>query len=454
MTSRTILSKVRKELLEPFASKMERQLASVVELLKESRPHPEALDRTNNNDNNNNLLFQESSQVPEAVIELVPQPATVLDQSVFHVQDSGVRSTRPPGFLTYTDVPTITTYSIVNAFPQQRSSFVVDSLTTRTTPTFVSGPISSTSKIYSMPTSTIQPTQGFPTEPLNAVLPPQQVLEEPVQEVPTAPVRRTTVVSQLISSLQKDAVVKETCRTSGLRTSDVKLKKIAVPVEVHSSPSVTEVSHHSPPATAANRRVLAQEGFDDIVEAPLPVQSPSQPSPPAEEDPVSIAYTRDPQVIREQLLLWEEAKRTYAREERSETFTPPLPSEPFPETPPPPKYPAPSSPARKQFPPTDLKFWPDELPPPSSVPGLPGIYRAGEVSLPLYMWGLRFKQAEEALNSMGLPLEKSEESPSKRRRLEPSPSREERLEAVLPSGSSTPSVFLPTFRQQPPVSNP
>ena len=120
-------------------------------------------------------------------------------------------------------------------------------------------------------------------------------------------------------------------------------------------------------------------------------------------------------------------------------------------TPSPPREPEPASPARRAAPSSGYKYWPDKLPPPSTARDLPGLYRTGEVPLPLFLWGLRFKDAEEALRSLGLPTDKVEEPPSKRSRMEePSPSRADSLKSAASSTSSLPSVYLASTRRPAP----
>ena len=65
------------------------------------------------------------------------------------------------------------------------------------------------------------------------------------------------------------------------------------------------------------------------------------------------------------------------------------------------------------------------------------------------MWGLRFNRPEDALRAMGLPTDRTEEPPSKKEKLDDPIARIERLEAALPSVSSLPSIFLPSYRHPP-----
>ena len=212
-----------------------------------------------------------------------------------------------------------------------------------------------------------------------------------------------------------------------------------VSVEVHSAPSS---SRRSPvPAAPFVPHPAPQPSFDIIEEAPIPevIDAGSRES---EDDPVQLLHSKDPLVLQQQHLLWEEAKARSLQKDPI-SFTPPLPSDSPPVTPSPPRDPEPSSQSRRAAPSSGYKYWPDQLPPPSTAQDLPGLYRAGEVPLPMFLWGLRFKDAEEALRSLGLPTDKIEEPPSKRsRKEEPSPSRADSLKSAPSSASSLPSVYL------------
>ena len=154
---------------------------------------------------------------------------------------------------------------------------------------------------------------------------------------------------------------------------------------------------------------------------------------------MDLLRSRDPQVILQQQLLWDEAQRRTEAQEQTSFYTPPLPSEPFPDAPPLPSDPAPQSPARSTFPATAFKYWPDKLPPPTTAPGLPGLYRTQDVPLPLFLWGLRFRSPEEALRDLGLPTDKWEEPPSKR----------QKCDSPGSSSSARPSVGQPSYQLPP-----
>ena len=238
----------------------------------------------------------------------------------------------------------MTTYSIVNSFPQQGSSFVVNALDNRPTTTFVSNraPISSSDLMWTVQ----QPAFCYPaTEPFNPALPPQQVpIDESSKEPPTRS-SRNAVASELFSLLQRDTVAETEAPVSHAKVHQASRSrmKIDVPVEIHAPPSIAGRSHHSPPASPFAPRPTKQTDFDEILEAPLPDQTQPQPIQLSEEDPVELVKSRDPQVIHQQQLLWEEAKRRMEVSPQP-TMTPPLPTEPYPDAPSPPKYPALSSP--------------------------------------------------------------------------------------------------------------
>ena len=145
MSSMSIISKVRRDIFEPFAAEIREQLTSVVDFLKNQKSEvttapidPPPVPQQNLSVPNANLPlpqnieFQKPSQVPEAVIEVMLDPsASVIHDEVRPLEDRPSCPQPPPGFLTYTDVPTITTQSYVNSFPQQGSSFVVDAFANR-----------------------------------------------------------------------------------------------------------------------------------------------------------------------------------------------------------------------------------------------------------------------------------------------------------------------------------
>ena len=176
LSAGTIMSRVKRELFNPLKA----QIETVVELLKEQSrsrtiPDPNMSNVLNNNciefnnlDMNNAVLNNSvlpQDQVPQAVIEILPQPAPAISHTDIQVQEPRA-ITRPPGYLTYTEVPTSTTYSYVNAFPQQGSAFVVNSVSCRTSPTFATAPlVASSERVITMPINPVVASQGGPTLP-------------------------------------------------------------------------------------------------------------------------------------------------------------------------------------------------------------------------------------------------------------------------------------------------
>ena len=280
-----------------------------------------------------------------------------------------------------------------------------------------------------MPAVTSQPLQSAMLPKDSSVFP---ASSSPLQAKDPSPGHRLSLASEMFKKLHRDTdhrdLKKETIPTAHKKSEPKKKRLSKVLVEVHTPPSVVGRSRRPSPSLPATPRSVSQDDFDLITEAPLP----SQPSPQApysrqhskdsEFDPVEVLRSQDPEIIRQQQLIWNEAKKRSEVVAQLES-SPPLPLEPYPENPSPPRLPAPSSSPFKRPHASSCKFkyWPDKLPPPSTVPNLPGLYRAGEVSNRLYMWGLRFRTPEECLKSLGLPLDVVEESPPKRRKTESDP---------------------------------
>ena len=101
-------------MFEPFAAEIKEQLSSVVELLRDSKPHsktnvsssgpsPNKQDCTvatlPANTSPHLSADRKVSQVPEAVIELMTEPVTLMNQDDTQAADTNVACPRPPGFL-------------------------------------------------------------------------------------------------------------------------------------------------------------------------------------------------------------------------------------------------------------------------------------------------------------------------------------------------------------------